>query len=99
MLFTRIVRSSCPIDLAEWNNIIATHPCLEPMPDRTGVDPFTQTKTLFPGRGKAFYIADGQRAGNAVLEKGEILTTGVPEAVCEELAARLDAKVREDDRS
>ena len=98
-MFARIARSYRPIDIAEWKNVIAAHPALEPMPDRVGVDPFTQEKVLFPGEGRAFYIEDGQRVGNAAFENGEVLTTAIPQNVCEEVAAQLAAKVFDDDRS
>ena len=42
---------------------------------------------------------DGERVGNASLEEGEILTTGIPRELCELIAKSLKAKVFQDDRS
>ena len=86
MEFARIRRAARPITLSEWNKIIASHASLEQMPDRTGINPFTKEKIDFPGAGKAYYVVDGARAGNASLEDGEILTTGILRDVCEEVA-------------
>jgi hypothetical protein len=95
----RITRADRPIIQAEWEVVIASHPTLEPMPDRTGINPFTNETTVFPGKGKAFYVADRRRVGNASLEEGEILASGIPQDVCEEIGRRLGAAVFKDDRS
>lgn len=95
----RIRRDAYPITLTEWNEIIASHNSFEQMADRTGTNPFTKEKVLFSGMGKAYYVVDGYRLGNASLEDGEILTTGIPRDVCEQVAQRLDADVFEDNRS
>jgi hypothetical protein len=55
MDFARIRRASRPIDLAEWAQIIASHPALEQMPDRTGINPFTKEKVLFSGKEKPIF--------------------------------------------
>src|SRR5438034_1033361 len=99
MDFGRIKRDARPIKLPEWNKIIASTSALEQVPDRTGINPFTKEKVVFPGQGKAYYVVDGERIGNASLEEGEILTTGIPRELCEQIAQSLKAKVFEDDRS
>jgi hypothetical protein len=99
MDFARIRRDVCPISLSEWNEVIASHAFLEQMPDRTGTNPFTKEKVLSSGKGKAYYVVDSERVGNASLEDGEILTTGIPPDVCEQIAQCLHANVFEDDRS
>ena len=99
MDFGKIKRNARPIKLAEWNKIIALMPVLEQVPDRTGINPFTKEQVVFPGKGKAYYVVDGEKIGNASLEEGEILTTGIPRDVCEQIAKSLKAKVFEDDRS
>ena len=99
MDFGRIKRDAHRIKLAEWNKIIASTSSLEQVPDRTGINPFTKEKLVFPGEGKAYYVADGERVGNASLEEGEILTTGIPREVCEQIAQLLNAKLSEEDRS
>lgn len=99
MDFGRIKKESAPIGLAEWLNLITEHPALEHMPDREGINPFTNERVVFSGRGKAFYVAGGERLGNAVLEDGEVLTSGIPRETCEDIARRLGGRVWEDDRS
>lgn len=99
MDFGKIKRDARPIQLPEWNTIIASTSNLEQMPDRTGINPFTKEKVVFPGEGKAYYVVDGESFGNASLEEGEILTTGIPRELCEQIAQSLKAKVFEDDRS
>src|SRR2546425_1136355 len=99
MDFARIRRIERPITLPEWNEIIASHASLEQVPDRTGVNPFTKEAVLFSGVGKAYYMVDGERLSNASLEGDEILTTGIPQEVCEQVAQCLNASVFEDDRS
>ena len=95
MLFARIARPSRPIESSEWETLIST----QPMPAREGINSFTNEKVLFPGRGRALYIHNGQPTGNAGLEAGEIFTTGVPADICQQLAAALKAQVFEDHRS
>ncbi len=99
MDFGRIKRDARPIKLPEWNKIVASMSSLEQMPDRTGINPFTKEKEVFRGEGKAYYVVDGERIGNASLEDGEILTTGVPLELSEQIAQSLMAKVFDDDRS
>lgn len=99
MDFGKIKRDARPIQLPEWNTIVASTSALELVPDRTRINPFTKEKVVFPGEGKAYYVVDGERIGNASLEKGEILTTGIPRELCEQIARVLKAKVFEDDRS
>jgi hypothetical protein len=99
MDFGKIKRAARPIQLPEWNTIIASTSSLEQVPDRTGINPFTKEKVVFPGEGKAYYVVDGERIGNASLEEGEILTTGIPRELCEQIAQALEAEVFEDDRS
>ena len=99
MDFARIRRDARPITLTEWNEIIASHTFFEQVPDRTGTNPFTNEKEFFSGVGKAYYVVDNERVGNASLEDGEILTTGLPRDVCQQVAQRLYASVFEDDRS
>ena len=99
MDFGKIKREARPILLPEWTKIIASTSTLEQVPDRRGINPFTKEKVVFPGEGKAYYVVDGERIGNASLEKGEILTTGIPRELCEQIAQSLKAKVFEDDRS
>ena len=68
MDFARIQRDTTPITLSEWNAVIAAHTFLQRMPDRTGINPFTKENVLFSGEGKAYYLVEGERAGNASLE-------------------------------
>lgn len=99
MDLAKIRRDAAPIGLPEWKAVIESHSFLEQVPDRSGTNPFTQEKVLFPGAGKAYYIVDGERVGNASLEGGEILTTGIPRDLCEKVAQILNAAVFEVDRS
>ncbi len=95
----RIRRAAHSITLPEWTNIIASTSALEQAPDRKGINPFTKEEVVFPGEGKAYYVLDGERMGNASLQEGEILTTGIPRELCEQIAQCLKAKVFNDDRS
>jgi hypothetical protein len=99
MDFSRIKRDGYPILLPEWNRIIQSSSVLVQVPDRTGTNPFTKETVIFPGEGKAHYVVAGKTVGNASLEDGEILTTGIPRDVCEQIARVLKAVVFEDDRS
>ena len=96
--FHKIGRSS-EIAVSEVDALVANLDSLEAIPDRTGTNPFTGEDVLFPGRGKAYYIDDGEIVGNLSLENGEILATGVPKYVCEKIASLLGAKVTEWDAS
>jgi len=98
MEFGKVKRDSHPIELAEWNAIIASESNLEQMPDRTGINPFTGEKVVFLGEGRAFYVEDNEVIGVASLEDGEILTEEVPRELCEKIAKSLKADVFEDDR-
>ena len=89
MDFGKIKRDARQIRLPEWNKIIASISALEQVPDRTGINPFTNEKVVFPGEGKVYYVVDGERIGNASLEEGEILTTGIPRELCEQIAQSL----------
>jgi hypothetical protein len=99
MEFGRIRRESRPITAPEWKEIIASDASLEPMPGRTGVNPFTSEPVTSSGEGGAIYRLKGEKAGNAVLENGEILTTGICRDVCDRIASVLGATVLVDDRS
>lgn len=99
MEFGKIQREMSPITLPEWKKVIAPNAFLEQMSPRTGINPFTKEKVVFSGEGCAYYVVDGVKMGNASLENGEILTTGMPREVCEEIARSLKATVFEDDRS
>jgi hypothetical protein len=99
MEFARIKRTSRPITMAEWNKVIASQSCLEGVPDRKGINPFTKEEVTFPGAGKAYYVEEGEPVGSASLEEGEILTTAIPRNVCQQIAQLLAAKVFKDDRS
>lgn len=99
MDFGRIARVERVIDEAEWQQVINSEPYLEPRAARVAINPFTKEKIDVPGRGKALYLLDGAPRGNISLENGELLTTGVPKEICDQIAALLDAKVTEDDRS
>lgn len=87
------------VHLAQWHKIIESDPSLEKVEDRTGVNPFTNEKVVFPGEGKAYYLESGERVGNISLEGGRLLTTGVPKDKCEQLGTLLGAVVEQDDRS
>ena len=99
MDFGRISRLTGEIGLEEWNLVIESSDFLLPIPDREGTNPFTQEKMVISGAGKAYYLENGERTGNIALEDGELLTTGVPESACQEIAKELGAQVLEDDRS
>ena len=99
MDFGRIARADAKITEEEWNSVIEAHPNLSPVPDRVGRNPFTDEKIVFRGGGKAYYAEGNNLVGNAVLEHGEVLTTGVPYDFCVELAELLKADVYEDDRT
>lgn len=100
MDFGVIKRAGGPIEPEEWKRVIAAHSALQPIPPRTGINPFTKEPVLFHAPdGAAYYFEDGQKVGNLALEEGEIKTTGVPAAVCEEIAAALSAELHEGDRS
>jgi hypothetical protein len=99
MDFGKIARQGKEIRLHEWTHVIGSNDFLRPVPDREGVNPFTQEKVVFRGGAKAYYIQGGEKAGNLALESGEILTTGVPKSVCDTIASQLHAQVFEDYRS
>ncbi|MGH1439423.1 MAG: hypothetical protein ACRBBR_04865 [Cellvibrionaceae bacterium] len=95
MEFRKIKRAVNEITLFEWEALINEIPTLSQLPDKTGVNPFTNEEVIFSGKGKALY----KEEGNISLESGELLTTGVSESFCKELAIKLSAEVYEDDRS
>ena len=99
MEFGRIARGSQPIRLDEWREIIESNDFLQPIPDRKGTNPFTKEEVVFSGEGKAYYVKNGEEVGNIALEDGELLTTGVPKAICSLIAEQLGAQVFQDDRS
>ena len=98
MEFARIRRDSSPITLPEWNALVASNSSFEPLPDRTVTNPFTGQKIAVVGAGKAYYVINGKRVGNASLEDGDILTTAIDVDVCQQIARVLNAAVFEDDR-
>lgn len=95
----RIAKPGESISLAEINALIAEHPALQPVPDRTMVNPFTKEPILARGEGKAYYLDGGKPVGNLALEEGEVITTGIPRAACERFAALLGAELSEADFS
>ena len=97
--FGKILRKGRSIELTEWTEIIQSDNSLEPMMDRAGINPFTQEKITFSGKGKAFYHYSGEPVGNIALENGVLLTTGVPWSKCFEIANIIGAVVEKDDRS
>ena len=99
IMFARIRREGRPITEKEFDFVVTERDDLEPMPNREGTNPFTGEKVLFSGSGRAIYKDNGEGAGNASLEGGEILTTGIPMAVCVLIANELDAAAEADDRS
>jgi hypothetical protein len=99
VVFTRIARSDGQIKLQELNEIVASHPALLQIPDRQMVNPFSQQPLVASGTGKAYYVENREPIGNLSLEGGELITTGIPRAVCEELASLLGACVFDADFS
>lgn len=99
MDFGKIWRSHGEIRLDEWSSIIASSDVLQSVPDREGVNPFTQERIVFPGEGKAYYFENGERVGSVSLENGVLYTTGVSKAACDAIANLLNAEACEDDRS
>lgn len=99
MDFARISRESKPIELTEWKKLIDELEFLEQAPARSGTNPFTKEVVTASNEGVAFVTRKSRRIGNAALEEGEILTTGVPMDLCEQIAQHLGASVVEDDRS
>lgn len=95
----KIHRNEQPIALEEWEGIIDTTPYLKPLPDREGKNPFNGEVIVFSGRGKALYMEHSEAVGNASLEDGEILVTGIPMSICNSIANRLRAIVENEDRS
>lgn len=99
MEFGIIERKGLPIDLEEWTRVVDLHQALVPAPFRTGINPFTGLEVEFDQSGVARCIIDQTAIGNACLQEGRIMTTGIPRSICEEIALALDAMVYEDDRS
>jgi hypothetical protein len=66
MDFGKRFRSANDITLDEWNGVIETNDFLQQVPERVGINPFTQEKVVFAGIGKAHYFENGQRVGNMV---------------------------------
>jgi hypothetical protein len=98
-MFARITRNNGAIRSEEIDAIIGKRDDLRAVPDRQMVNPFIKEPIAVPGACKALYLEKGKAVGNFSLEDREVLTTGIPRAVCEELAALLHATVRDDDRS
>ena len=98
-MFTRITRPVGSIRLGDLDELIAKRDDLQPFPARRLVNPFTKEPIVATGAGKALYLRRDKAIGNLSLEDGEVLATGIPRAVCEELAALLDATVHDDDRT
>lgn len=99
MQFAIIHRPRGAISIDEWARLVETHPALVAALPRTGINPFTGAEVHFERVGVAHLMLEGSVTGNAVLEHGWILTTGIPVAICGEIARRLQAVVVEDDRS
>lgn len=99
MEFAKIVRAGKAIDHTEIEDLISKRDDLQPIPDRTGINPFTREPTVFRAPPGAIYELDGERLGNLTLEEGVILTTGIPETVVVEVAAVLNAEWSQDDHS
>ncbi|MEI8379174.1 MAG: hypothetical protein WCJ09_03540 [Planctomycetota bacterium] len=99
MDFGKITRPDEKIRLDEWNTVINSNDFLRPVPDREGVNPFTQERIVFPGEGKVYYVENGEDTGSVSLEDGVLFTTGVPKTACDIIAKQLNAQVFKDDRS
>jgi hypothetical protein len=99
MDFGKIKRQNEPIMLAEWQQVIEGLPDLSQMPDRERTNPFTLERIVVSGEGQSLYSESGNPVGNASLENGEILTTGIPLHICLSIARALSADVYQDDRS
>lgn len=99
MDFGKIKRIVGEIAHEEWSNFIFNHDYLEQAQDRKGINPFTHEEIIFPGQSMAYYCEMGQRVGNICLQEGILLTTGVPESVCIEIAKSFNAVLSEDDRN
>lgn len=78
MDFGKITRPDEEIRLDEWKTVITSNDFLRPVPDREGVNPFTQGRIVIPGEGKVYYVENGEDTGSVSLEDGVLLTTGVP---------------------
>jgi len=98
-IFASIFRDDISIGDSEWSDVILSMDFLEPMPDRKGINPFTSEEEVFSGAGKAFLICDGTRDGSAALVDGIIMTTGIPENICRQVATCLNARYVIEDRS
>lgn len=99
MDFAKIIRTADRISPSDIDELIAGRDELNPIPDRTGINPFTREPITFKAPPGALYQANGETLGNLTLEDGVILTTGIPESVVVEIAAALKAEWSEDDRS
>lgn len=99
MDFARIIRTEEEIRSSDIKKLIAERDDLVPIPERTGINPFTKEPTVFKAPPGARYQPDGEPLGNLTLEDGVILTSGIPESIIAEVAAVLGAQWSEDDRS
>lgn len=98
--YARIRRDGKPISLSEWDSVVASHNSLKPVPDRSGMNPFTGEKFVVSGKGKAHYISGGEQVGDASLQDGEVLTTGIPRITYVKTSTQfLNASVFDDDRT
>lgn len=97
----KITRPDDAIGLDEWNRIIESFDCLQAMPDRIMINPFTKEKMVASGEGRAYYLENGNLVGAIIFEDGELHASKVPPVVCEIISKRLEAGYYEfeDDRS
>ena len=87
------------LTLVDVRKIIDHFDCFEQMPDRSGLDPFTNEPLVFSGEGKAVYLEGGEAKGNFAVEDGRILFTGVPESIVKDVAALISAMIEPWDNS
>lgn len=99
MDFAKISRLGGEIYPSEIEALIESRGDLQPLPVRSGINPFTREPTVFRPPPGAMYQPGGERRGNLTLEEGVVLTTGIPKSVVVELADTLNAEWSEDDRS
>jgi hypothetical protein len=96
-MFMRITRPDGAIRTEEVDSLIAKRDDLQAIADSRMINPFT--KEPITSAGTALYLRQGKPVGNLTVEDGDVLTTGIPRSVCEELAELLGAAVHKDDRS
>ena len=81
------------LTLDDVAKIVDHFDCFQEMPDRSGVNPFTNEPVMFVGEGRAVYVEDGEAKGNFSLEDGRLLFTGVPEDIAKDAAALVSARI------